>query len=139
MNYRKKELEPNLTPLIDVVFLLLIFFMVATTFQNTGGLKIELPKSQLSKIEEVPEKISVLIAKDGEMKLKIEKKSDTRVEDVTKENIKEMLEKELSLMNDKRVSIQGDQGIEYGEVVKIMGEIKSAGAHAIDIEAEKER
>ena len=42
-------------------------------------------------------------------------------------------------MNDKRVSIQGDQGIEYGEVVKIMGEIKSAGAHAIDIEAEKER
>lgn len=139
MNYKKKELEPNLTPLIDVVFLLLIFFMVATTFQNTGGLKIELPKSQLSKAEEVPEKISVLVAKEGVIKIKIEKKSGTRVEDSSRENIKLMLEKELSLMTDKRVAILADKGIEYGEVVEVMGDIKSAGASAIDIETQKEK
>lgn len=49
MNFRsreKEELDLNLTPLIDVVFLLLIFFMVTTTFNRETELKIELPKAE---------------------------------------------------------------------------------------------
>ena len=48
MNFKKnpsEELELNLTPLIDVVFLLLIFFMVTTTFDRETQLKIELPQA----------------------------------------------------------------------------------------------
>jgi biopolymer transport protein ExbD len=48
MNFRQKnkqELDLNLTPLIDVVFLLLIFFMVTTTFDRETQLKIELPQA----------------------------------------------------------------------------------------------
>ncbi|HIG79274.1 MAG TPA: biopolymer transporter ExbD [Cycloclasticus sp.] len=48
MNFKKKvneELDLNLTPLIDVVFLLLIFFMVTTTFDRETQLKIELPQA----------------------------------------------------------------------------------------------
>ncbi|MEW5008910.1 MAG: biopolymer transporter ExbD [Cycloclasticus sp.] len=48
MNFRKKnkvEFDLNLTPLIDVVFLLLIFFMVTTTFDRETQLKIELPQA----------------------------------------------------------------------------------------------
>ena len=42
---RKDDLDLNLTPLIDVVFLLLIFFMVSTTFEKTSKLKIDLPEA----------------------------------------------------------------------------------------------
>ena len=48
MNFRsrkQKEVELNLTPLIDVVFLLLIFFMVSTTFQTESEMKINLPSA----------------------------------------------------------------------------------------------
>jgi biopolymer transport protein ExbD len=48
MNFRKRkreELDLNLTPLIDVVFLLLIFFMVSTTFQKDAELQINLPEA----------------------------------------------------------------------------------------------
>lgn len=48
MNFKRKpndELDLNLTPLIDVVFLLLIFFMVTTTFDKETQLKIELPQA----------------------------------------------------------------------------------------------
>lgn len=49
MNFRKRnkiEFDLNLTPLIDVVFLLLIFFMVTTTFDRETQLKIELPQAE---------------------------------------------------------------------------------------------
>jgi len=42
---RREEIDLNLTPLIDVVFLLLIFFMVSTTFEKTSKLKIDLPEA----------------------------------------------------------------------------------------------
>ena len=52
MNFRKgisDEVEVNLTPLIDVVFLLLIFFMVTTTFDRNAKIKIDLPSTQSAK------------------------------------------------------------------------------------------
>ena len=48
-SHDEEELEVNLTPLIDVVFLLLIFFMVSTTFDTTSELKIELPQASNEK------------------------------------------------------------------------------------------
>jgi biopolymer transport protein ExbD len=48
MNFRKEQdssVDINLTPLIDVVFLLLIFFMVSTTFQKSSEIQIELPEA----------------------------------------------------------------------------------------------
>ncbi|WP_297488687.1 biopolymer transporter ExbD [uncultured Cetobacterium sp.] len=134
MNYQRKQLSPDLTPLIDVVFLLLIFFMVATTFDDKAGMKIDLPKSKLGKIEEVNEKISVLIALNNEMKIKIDKKTGSNIIEVTKESLKENLEREIGLLKEKRVAILADRGIDYGQVVDVMADIKDSGAQAIDIE-----
>jgi biopolymer transport protein ExbD len=56
----------NLTPLIDVVFLLLIFFMVSTTFTRETRLSVELPEAEGERTnEETPKQIEVLIDKDG--------------------------------------------------------------------------
>lgn len=59
------EVGVNLTPLIDVVFLLLIFFMVSTTFDTTSELKIELPEASADTPLKHDRQISVLIDSKG--------------------------------------------------------------------------
>ncbi len=68
MNLRPKPQEPadiNLTPLIDVVFLLLIFFMVSTTFNRDSELSIELPSASAQAQPRQPESIEVAIDAQG--------------------------------------------------------------------------
>jgi biopolymer transport protein ExbD len=68
MNLRPEPKEPvdiNLTPLIDVVFLLLIFFMVSTTFDRDSELSIELPSASAEAEERRPESIEVAIDAQG--------------------------------------------------------------------------
>lgn len=57
--------EINLTPLIDVVFLLLIFFMVSTSFTKETHLKVDLPQASGEPGSELPDQIEILIAQDG--------------------------------------------------------------------------
>ena len=59
------ESSVNLTPLIDVVFLLLIFFMVSTTFDTTSELKIELPQASAQTKQDAPDKITIMIDPKG--------------------------------------------------------------------------
>ncbi len=68
MNFRTtepEEVELNLTPLIDVVFLLLIFFMVTTTFEKDSKIKIELPTATSSRPETQENVIELLIDSKG--------------------------------------------------------------------------
>ena len=69
MQFRSQNSEEdstvNLTPLIDVVFLLLIFFMVSTTFDTTSELKIELPQASAQHKDKTPEKVTVMIDPKG--------------------------------------------------------------------------
>jgi len=61
----KEEVSVNMTPLIDVVFLLLIFFMVTTTFSRNTNLLINLPKATGQLTEAQPEEIEILVAQTG--------------------------------------------------------------------------
>lgn len=68
MQFRRQKREEdsiNLTPLIDVVFLLLIFFMVSTTFTKETHLKIDLPEAVGEHQREVPDVVEVLIDAQG--------------------------------------------------------------------------
>ena len=63
-----EEPEVNITSLIDVVFLLLIFFMVSTTFERQAALRIDLPEaSAVAQREEEVEKLELVIDRDGRM------------------------------------------------------------------------
>ncbi len=62
----KEELSVNVTPLIDVVFLLLIFFMVSTTFTKESHLEVELPKASGTPVESEVEMVEVVINRDGQ-------------------------------------------------------------------------
>jgi biopolymer transport protein ExbD len=61
----EEDVSINLTPLIDVVFLLLIFFMVSTTFDTTSQLKIRLPEASRSQVAQPPQKVNLLIDARG--------------------------------------------------------------------------
>jgi len=64
-NAKKKELTVNITPLIDVVFLLLIFFMVSTSFTRETQIELELPKATGEQLEIKPNVIEVSIDAEG--------------------------------------------------------------------------
>ena len=61
----REELELNLTPLIDVVFLLLIFFMVSTTFQKESEISLQLPRAATDPPESVPDRLEIVIDAAG--------------------------------------------------------------------------
>jgi len=62
---KKQEVTVNMTPLIDVVFLLLIFFMVSTTFTRQTQIKLDLPKASVEPLETNNETLEISIDKEG--------------------------------------------------------------------------
>lgn len=62
---KKEKLDINITPMIDVVFLLLIFFMVTTTFNRETALNIKLPEAEGTEPEQHPKEIRLTIDADG--------------------------------------------------------------------------
>ena len=79
MNFRsrqREELELNITTLIDIVFLLLIFFMVSTTFQKQSELEIQLPKAEQEATSEPPDPLEIVISADGQYAIGGRKLSD---------------------------------------------------------------
>ncbi len=66
---RREELSVNLTPLIDVVFLLLIFFMVSTTFTRETQLSIDLPEAEGTVSESEDQQIEILIDEGGQYRV----------------------------------------------------------------------
>jgi len=67
---RRDEVRPDLTPMIDVVFLLLIFFMISTTFVETSGLSIKLPDADARPLDREPKELRVQVNRQGEIFIK---------------------------------------------------------------------
>jgi biopolymer transport protein ExbD len=76
---RLEEVNVNLTPLIDVVFLLLIFFMVSTTFTKETHLSIDLPEAHGEASADLPEQIEILINESGEYTINAQRLVDKRL------------------------------------------------------------
>ncbi|MBN1468474.1 MAG: biopolymer transporter ExbD [Fusobacteriaceae bacterium] len=133
----KKEINVDLTPLIDIIFLLIIFFMVTTTFDKYGGAQLNLPKSKLQEVNDKKANLSLLIDKKKNLVLKLnyEKNSKdiiTNLEDVDK-NIKNI----LSNVNDKTLNILSDESVEYGYIISIIEKAKLSGIEKINLETAK--
>ncbi|MEE2657983.1 MAG: biopolymer transporter ExbD [Candidatus Latescibacterota bacterium] len=111
--------KPDLTPMIDVVFQLLIFFMVTAVFAITPGLDIKLPEAEEA---EAPEKetLFIVVDQDGNMKL--------NHQTVTFANLKNRLEEKRRLLdNTTIIIIQGDERATHGQIVQIMDIAKQVG------------
>ncbi len=78
LDEEREEPEINLTSLIDVVFLLLIFFMVSTTFERHALLRLDLPEATTAETETVPDIIELVITEDGQIYIGEEQLVDDR-------------------------------------------------------------
>ncbi|PCI76337.1 MAG: biopolymer transporter ExbD [SAR86 cluster bacterium] len=76
----REELAINMTPLIDVVFLLLIFFMVTTTFSRETRLLVNLPEADAEASESNPAQIEILVARDGSFSINGRALVNSRIE-----------------------------------------------------------
>jgi biopolymer transport protein ExbD len=77
---RREDLNVNLTPLIDVVFLLLIFFMVSTTFTRETRLAVDLPEASGAPAEAQPQQIEILVDEQGNYRVNGRALVDQRLE-----------------------------------------------------------
>lgn len=124
----------ELTPLIDVVFLLLIFFLVATTFEDMDtSIKIDLPTSTVKNIKPVNE-IQIIVTKNKEYFVSYKDKGVKKRERVVIKNLKNILATKLSQAKEKIVIISADKSITHGVIVNIMTTAKEAGATSLDID-----
>ncbi len=114
----------DISPLVDVVFLLVIFFAVSTTFIEMSGLKLSLPKSS-SVAETRAEEITVLLTQEGKIFY-------DGVE-VNQEELAQKLRKDLEIAEKKFVIVKADEQAKHGVVVMIMDTAKNAGAEGITI------
>lgn len=127
----KKPVEPkveiNIVPLVDVALVLLIIFMVTTTFDKNGGMALQLPTSQTAKPVALEKReIMIGIAADGAFTFDGRQVSD--------EELATALHNEAASHGvESRVTIQGDKRATHGRVVQAMTLAQSAAFHRLVI------
>ena len=125
----------EITPLIDVVFLLLIFFMLATSFDERSAFKIDLPKSTVAKIKSTLKEVQVLVDKEKNIYLRYTDNSGRlQSEKLDLSSFVSVVSEKLNTSESKDVMISADKAIDYGFIVEIMSLLKESGASAINID-----
>jgi len=121
---KKVDTHLNIAPLIDVVFLLLIFFMLSAHFVTQPGIKLTLPTANTAKLHP-EEDIIISITNDSDLYLNEEK--------VDLDNLKDKLYARLDKSQKKIVIIKADEKIDLGLAVKVMDIAKQAEAEGLVI------
>lgn len=121
---KKVNTNLNITPLIDIVFLLLIFFMLSSHFVTQPGIKITLPTAVAGNLHSEDE-VFIFIASDNRLYL--------NEEEVTLEKLPDKLSLKLAEATKKIVIIRADEKINLGLAVKIMNIAKQAKAEGLVI------
>src|SRR5665648_8317 len=121
----KKSASFDVTPLIDVVFLLLIFFMLTTTFVNLENrVKVNLPSGDFAAAEP-SENIIVTITENNTVYFNVKLIDPLKLTESVAEKIKEEPE--------KIVVLEADANVLHGKVIRIMDLLKKGGAEKIAI------
>ena len=125
----KRSLILNVISLIDVMFLLLIFFMISTTFLSTPAIKLELPKARhADPVRQDP--LVIHIDPNGRVFLNDEPVDIPLLEAAIGSRLDESTEKSVVLKADSRVT--------HGAVVQVMDILKGAGARRLVVSTELE-
>ena len=110
--------EINVTPFVDVMLVLLIIFMVTAPLL-TVGVQVDLPQSNADSLQSDNEPLELTISKDGNIYIQ-----ETEV------NIKELIPKLVAITEnrlDTKIYVRGDEVINYGKVMRVLGELSGSG------------
>ena len=130
---RRKREEPrvDLTPMVDVVFLLLIFFMISTTFVETPGISVQLPESSSQREIKVPEEFKVQVSKEGEIFIGEER--------LSLEELRVRLAGYGAKAREMNFALYADREARHGRVVQVMDLAREAGFGKLAIATEQRR
>ena len=116
--------EINVTPLVDVMLVLLIVFMVAAPLM-TVGVPIELPKTEARQLDSSTEPITITVQADGAVYLQ-----ETQI------NLAEMAPKLVAIAKngyEEQIFVRADTGVPYGRVMEVMGLLNGSGYRKIGL------
>ncbi|MBW2655965.1 MAG: biopolymer transporter ExbD [Deltaproteobacteria bacterium] len=123
------QIQTPLTSLIDIIFMLLIYFLLTTNFIVDEGIKIKLPQAKASQ-PQINKEITVYVDKNGQAFIGKNKVS----EDLLFKKLKEMIGNDKN----KLVIIKADRTVVLNKAVKVMDLAKAAGAGRLCLATEKE-
>ncbi|WP_137167695.1 ExbD/TolR family protein [Salinimonas lutimaris] len=122
----EEDAQIDMTPMLDVVFIMLIFFIVTTVFVKEAGIEVNKPDANQATLHKNAN-IFVAITDDGSVWL------DKR--EVAVESVRANIERLLTEQPTDYVIIQADVKAKHGVVVKVMDQIKAAGVDRISVAA----
>lgn len=127
---KKSRLFLNIAPLIDVVFLLLIFFMLSSHFVVQPGIKITLPQAKTAKLHP-EEETTIFISSDNRIYL--------NERPVPIDNLPSLLKKELGESGGETVVVKADEKINLGLAIRVIDIAKQSGAEGLVISTRVEQ
>jgi biopolymer transport protein TolR len=124
--------EINVTPMVDVMLVLLIIFMVSAPLL-TVGVPLDLPQTQAKSLDQDKEPLTVSVNVKGEVYLQ---NTEIAVEELVPK-LKAITEARGGA--EERIFVRGDKQVEYGTVMKVMGRISAAGFRRVALVTEIEQ
>ena len=131
LNKQPEEPRLDMTPMVDVVFLLLIFFMISTTFVESPGISIKLPESSSQTIDREPKEIKVYLSQEGDI-YHGEKK-------ISIDYFRSLLAEHQADAKQTTVLLLADQESRHGKVVILMDLARDAGFTKLAIATEQRK
>jgi len=124
--------EINVTPMVDVMLVLLIIFMVSAPLL-TVGVPIDLPQSQAKSLDQDKEPLTVSVDEKGKVYLQ-----NSEID------VGELVPKLQAVAQarggtDARIYVRGDRKVDYGTMMKVMGQLSGAGFHRVALVTEFEQ
>ncbi len=132
--HRRKPVmaEINVTPMVDVMLVLLIIFMVSAPLL-TVGVPIDLPQTQAKSLDQDKEPLTVSVNTKGEVYLQ---NSEIKIDDLVP---KLQAITQARGGNDERIYVRGDRKVDYGTVMRVMGRLSAAGFRRVALVTEVEQ
>src|SRR6516165_766489 len=124
--------EINVTPMVDVMLVLLIIFMVSAPLL-TVGVPIDLPQSQAKSFDQNKEPLTISVNTMGQVFLQ---NTEIGVDDLVPK-LKAITDARGGL--DERIFVRGDRKVDYGTVMRVMGRLSGAGFHRVALVTEIEQ
>jgi biopolymer transport protein TolR len=119
--------EINVTPLVDVMLVLLIIFMVTAPLL-VSGVPVDLPKSRAKQLELPEAPLDITVNKDGGIFI-----DGVEVPEGQLAKRLEALAAEQSPENPRKIMLRGDTTIDYGQMMRVMGELNRAGLNSVNM------
>jgi biopolymer transport protein TolR len=119
--------EINVTPLVDVMLVLLIIFMVTAPLLVTG-VPVELPESRANALDQKDEPVEIALDKEGATFI-----DGTEVPPSELAARLEELAASQDAANPRQIMLRGDTSISYGQMMRVMGELNRAGLNSVSL------